>query len=141
MTAILCWAAKNSLRGTPATSRDVTNQTLPGRDFLKIKLVPSRESLVSDIPPLGTGKSLIFFYSVSAGLSKRTSDKKKGKSCESFPFYRLDFRQSLFHRVENPASYQFICEGRHVAEPRNHGNHSWLVPRHGQNHRSYPYFL
>ncbi len=34
---------------------------------------------------------------------------------------------NLFHRVENPA-YQFICEGRHVAEPRNHGNHSWLVP-------------
>jgi hypothetical protein len=50
-------------------SRDVTLQTipLPGREYFS--LFPARKSLVSDNPP-GTGKSLIFFYSVPSFLNR-----------------------------------------------------------------------
>jgi hypothetical protein len=55
---------------SPIPSLDVTNQTLPGRELLKI--IPGQESLVSDIP-VGDGKNdnLPFFtvYSHFAYLS------------------------------------------------------------------------
>ncbi len=46
----LCTVKKVS--GFPVPSRDVTDKTLPGREF---ELFPARESLVSDIPA-GDGK-------------------------------------------------------------------------------------
>ena len=47
----------------PAPSRDVTNQTLPGREILYCNY--SRPGRVWSVTSrLGTGKSIIFFYSV-----------------------------------------------------------------------------
>jgi hypothetical protein len=51
------------MTGFPVLSRDVTNQTLPGREYFNYSL-PARVWLVTSLP--GTGKSIIFFYSVPA---------------------------------------------------------------------------
>jgi hypothetical protein len=62
-------------------------------------------------------------------LSKRPSDKKKEKALRKFSFLLPRFPPKPFSSRGKSGAYQFICEGRHVAEPGNHGNHSWLVPR------------
>ncbi len=49
---------KKRLAVFPVHSRDVTNQTLPGREYLNYS--PARESLVSDIPA-GDGKTANLF--------------------------------------------------------------------------------
>jgi hypothetical protein len=50
----------------PVPSRDVTYQTLPGREYFNY--IPPRESLVSDIPA-GHGKiSKLCFYNVESPL-------------------------------------------------------------------------
>jgi hypothetical protein len=49
----------------PVHSRDVTNQTLPGRGI--IKLFPARESLVSDIPARN-GKTANHFLQCNISL-------------------------------------------------------------------------
>jgi hypothetical protein len=56
---LLC---KKKVFGLPVPSREVTNQTLPGREYTLIQFL-ARESLVSDIPA-GDGKTDILFYSV-----------------------------------------------------------------------------
>jgi hypothetical protein len=51
----------------PVPSRDVTNQTLPGREFLNY----SRRGRVWFVtsPRLGTGKTIAIFYSVSSPVA------------------------------------------------------------------------
>ncbi len=48
---LTCYTVKKRLAHIPLPSRDVTNQTLPWPRI--IKLIPARESLVSDIPAGG----------------------------------------------------------------------------------------
>ncbi len=108
-----------------------TNQTLPGGNYLIISGIPA-----------GDRKIVNLFLQCARWIEQKAiRHKKKGKALRKFSFLLPRFPPlNLFHRVENPA-YQFICEGRHVAEPRNHGNHSRLVPTARTNHRSYPVFF
>ncbi len=72
--------------------------------------------------------SFLSVCSLSFGLSKRPSNKKKEKKMRKFYFSLARFPPKPFSSRGKSGAYQFICEVRHVAEPRNHGNHSWLVP-------------
>jgi hypothetical protein len=57
---------KKKVSDIPDPSCDVTNQTLPGREYFNNSW-PSRVWLVTS--QLGTGKSLTFFYSVGISYS------------------------------------------------------------------------
>jgi hypothetical protein len=58
-------ALKKKISGFPVPSRDVTNQTLPGRGI--IRSFPARERVW--LVWLGTGKSKTFFYTVGMRFS------------------------------------------------------------------------
>jgi hypothetical protein len=59
----------------PVPSRDVTNRTIPRREYFNLYSRPGRVCLVTS---LGTEKSLTFFYSVGTGRDDRGRVKKDG---------------------------------------------------------------
>jgi hypothetical protein len=64
----------------PVSSRDVTDQILPGREYVLYKLFPAMESLVSDIP---AGDGTIEKLFLRCMLIRIQASSKDGSKCRT----------------------------------------------------------